>query len=289
MIQNLLNTISALLQTELGGQPGFGQILIRPSLHLPLSDQPTPTAATIALYPGNWTINETARDIRLTEPRPQEFRQLINLTSEQASTYTLSKPPLKGSVQARLLSLKDPPDQIPAEQALQAEWILGSSARCLTEGQDFTIDYKHSTLTLIKAVDRSKITHLSLTYSFPSLFTVQEFQQDFWIEIYDSDFAKLEQWSSLISGILLNSHDRLIEQYNTPQDPEAKTEYQTPNFLTTHTLSQFRLLGGTYLSPATGMGLQLKFTIVGQIKMTKALAEGATAIQKIQIQGMASA
>ncbi len=98
---------------------------------------------------------------------------------------------------------------------------------------------------------------------------IQEFQQDFWIDIYDGDFARLEQWSSLITGILLGSHDGLIEQYNTPPEATPKTEYQTQQFSTRHTLSQFRLLGGTYLSQEKGLGLQLKFMVVGQLKLTK--------------------
>lgn len=262
MIQNLLNAISKLLQTELGEQlPSAEHIVV-----IPISDPTANDLPAIAIYPGSWVINQTAREISINEPRPQDFHQIILLTSPNLETsYALNKSPLEGTVQALL--------------------VLNDHHRPLQEGRDFRVDYQQSTLTLIGSLDLSNATQITLSYSFPSIFTVREFQQDFWIDIYDQNFARLEQWSSLISGILLNSHDLLIKQYNTPQESQPKTEYQTQQFITTHTLSQFRLLEGTYLSPKTGMRLQLKFTVVGQIKMAKAFTDGMTAIQKVRIQG----
>lgn len=114
---------------------------------------------------------------------------------------------------------------------------------------------------------------------------IQEFQQDFWIDIYDGDLARLEQWSSLITGILLGSHDGLIQQYNTPPEAKPKTEYQTEQFMTRHTLSQFRLLGGAYLSQEKGPGLQLKFTVVGQIKLTKPTRDEGARVKQVVLKG----
>lgn len=117
--------------------------------------------------------------------------------------------------------------------------------------------------------------------------TRREFQQEFWIEIYDQEFDRLEQWSSLITGILIANHDALLKQYNTLIDPEEKTKYQANQVSTTHTLSQFRLIEGIYLYPKTGVGLQLKLTAVGQIQIDHAIAEGMIPIQKIAITGKA--
>jgi hypothetical protein len=116
------------------------------------------------------------------------------------------------------------------------------------------------------------------------LLPIQEFQQDFWIDIYDKEFGQLEQWSSLVTGILLGSHDGLIQQYNTPPEAKPKTEYQTEQFMTRHTLSQFRLLAGTYLSCENGLGLQLKFTAVGQIKLTKLTRDEDAKIKEVTIE-----
>ena len=118
------------------------------------------------------------------------------------------------------------------------------------------------------------------------LLPIQEFQQDFWIDIYDGDFARLEQWSSLVTGILLGSHDGLIQQYNAPPESHPKTQYQTEKFMTCHTLSQFRLLAGTYLSCENGLGLQLKFTAVGQIKLTKLTRDEDAKIKEVTIAGV---
>jgi hypothetical protein len=117
--------------------------------------------------------------------------------------------------------------------------------------------------------------------------TQREFQQEFWIEIYDQDFARLEQGSSLITGILIANHDTLLEQYNTPKKPKNKTQYQARQVSTIHTLSQFRLLEGIYLYPKTGVVLQLKLIATGQIQIENAIADGMIPIQKIAITGKA--
>lgn len=119
------------------------------------------------------------------------------------------------------------------------------------------------------------------------LSTIREFQQEFWIDIYDQDFAAVERLCSLITGILLNSHDALIDQYNDPADSHKKTEYQTGKFVTTHSLNHFRLLTGTQLRLQTGVGMQLKLTAIAQMKATKAMTAGAVPIQKVRVTGRA--
>jgi hypothetical protein len=98
--------------------------------------------------------------------------------------------------------------------------------------------------------------------------TLPEFQQDFYIDISDQNYALLEQWSSLIVGILLDRHDWLIQQYNNPPNPTSKTEYQSENIITTHTLNHFRLLTGIFFNPPSPFGLRLTFTVTGQIRVT---------------------
>jgi hypothetical protein len=254
LIQNLLTAIAKLLQTELGGQLPSPEHIVA----LPIPDPTATDLPAIAIYPGNWVINQTTRDISLTEPRPQDLRQIIPLSSP--APYTLDQLPINGTVQVQL--------------------VVGDQTRSLKQGKDFSINDQQLTL---ESSDLFKAAQLILSYSFLSIFTVREFQQDFWIDLYDQDFAKLEQWSSLIAGILLNSHDRLVQQYNIPQESQPKTEYKTQQFITVHTLSQFHFLEGSYLSPKTGMGLQLKFTVMGQIKMIKAVADGITAIQEVKL------
>lgn len=110
-----------------------------------------------------------------------------------------------------------------------------------------------------------------------------EFQQDFCIDIEDQNYASLEQWSSLIVGIILDRHDQLIQQYNNPSDPEKKTAYQANHFTTTHTLNHFRLLTGVFFNPPRNVGLRLTFNVTGQIRVTSTIDPPATRIQTIPI------
>lgn len=221
---------------------------------------------TIAIYPGNWVISQAARDVNQSNVRPQDVHQIIPLGAPSpAAPYSLNSRPVRDTVKVQLM--------------------VGDRAQLL-KATDFSIDYDKLTLELSKDLDVTGATELSVSYlSYPLLtFTIREFQQEFWVDIYDQDFAALERWSSLTSGILLTSHDQLVEQYNTPKQPESTTEYQTQQFSTAHTLSQFRLLEGTYLSPKQGMGLRLKFTAAGQIRLTRQLKDGDTPIRKIVLE-----
>lgn len=262
MIQKLLTAIAKLLQAELSGQPPGSTLIFAATPTEPtISDR-----GAIAIYPGNWVISQTARGVNQPTARPQDVHQIIPLgATSHAAPYALNSRPVKDTVKVQL--------------------TIGDRAQLL-KATDFSLDYDTLTLRLRKDLDVTGVTELSVSYlPYPLLtFTIREFQQEFWVDIYDQDFGALERWSSLISGILLTSHDQLVEQYNTPKQPESTTEYQTQQFSTTHMLSQFRLLEGTYLSPKQGMGLRLKFTAAGQIKLMRRLDDGDMPIRAIVLE-----
>ena len=110
-----------------------------------------------------------------------------------------------------------------------------------------------------------------------------EFQQDFCIDIEDQNYALLEQWSSLIVGIVLDRHDQLVQHYNSPTSTDPKTDYQAGHFTTTHTLNHFRLLTGVFFNPPTNVGLRLTFNVTGQIRVTSRIDQPAARIQKVPI------
>jgi hypothetical protein len=115
------------------------------------------------------------------------------------------------------------------------------------------------------------------------LVMVREFQQEFFVEIYDQSIAQLESWTSLIVGILFASHDILLQTYNQGQQTLPKTEYTAAPFHTLHTLNQIQLLEGLPITTETVLGLQLRGSAIGQITITRILPEGTTPITSIII------
>lgn len=131
---------------------------------------------------------------------------------------------------------------------------------------------------------------------------VREFQQEFALYISAQSFPVVEQYSSLVTGILLNSHDTLIQQFNAPQAPSAATAYRSKQFATTHSLSGFKFLQATYLTadltsqsagtPRTRslnqtapdpITVQLNWVAVGSIEMTQTTTEGDRLIERVNI------
>jgi hypothetical protein len=115
------------------------------------------------------------------------------------------------------------------------------------------------------------------------LMMVREFQQEFFIEIYDTSIDQLEPYSSLIVGILSTCHDSLLQTYNQGQPSLPKTAYQSAPFHTLHTLSQIQILEGLPITTETIIGLQLRGNAIGQITMTRSLSQGTIPIKSISL------
>ncbi|HEY9859780.1 MAG TPA: hypothetical protein V6D16_09755 [Candidatus Obscuribacterales bacterium] len=113
---------------------------------------------------------------------------------------------------------------------------------------------------------------------------VREFRQSLGIEIFGSTAAQVESLVSLAIAILLTNHDALLEDYNTGQSSAvSQTEYHTAGFTSLHNLSQFRLLEGVPLEAETGVGIRLKFEVVGQLQMTQTVPESQRVIETIPL------
>ena len=115
------------------------------------------------------------------------------------------------------------------------------------------------------------------------LTTTQEFQQDFTIDLYDKALGSLEKISSLVVGSLLTNHDTLVESYNISTKAELKPEYRANQLFTRHHLRQFQFLYGTPTFPTNSVGLQLAFTAIGYLTLTKILTEDLSRIQTIHL------
>ncbi len=113
-----------------------------------------------------------------------------------------------------------------------------------------------------------------------SIVVIRELIQDFFIDILDNNLATIEQYASLISGIILTFNDELIKNYNFNSQ---FIQYQTNQIVTTHLISQIRLINGNYANLFTPFKFQLKFQAIGQLKLSRTVRESVSAIEKIQI------
>lgn len=256
MIQNLLITISELLQTELAG------LLIQPAKHilaLPITDIKAELLPLIGIYPSSLEISQNIKESSSSQPHLQEMHQEIIIDNSQpALTYQLDKTPVQGFTLCYLV--------IEQEQSI------------LQENTDFRIDYQQATITFKK--DLSKASKIILDYSFMSVQVIREFVQDFYIDILDNNLSNIEKYSSLISGIILTSNDELVTSYNVNS---ALTQYQTNQIVTTHLVSQIRLINGNYTNLFSPFKFQLKFQVIGQLTLSKTVRESVSPIQEIQI------
>ena len=165
---------------------------------------------------------------------------------------------------------------------IQEPGTLAKQRVVLVEGRDFTIAYPQATLTLAPAFPPA--SQMLLSYTFAGIFTLREFLQDLVIEIYDTTMAAVEQWASLTMGLLFTSHDTLLAAYNADvpnPPPDVTNTYHSGQVVTTHTVTQLKLLEGLPSPAAIPCHVQLRWTVAGQCKFVKEQVEGVGVIEQI--------
>lgn len=138
-------------------------------------------------------------------------------------------------------------------------------------------------LTINQNCKNSNLPH----YNSPKgIIALREFQQYFLIEICDNDLAKIEEITSLITGIILTNQDKLIQNYNIKKENNSEkpaTQYTSKTVSNTHIISQINLLGGIYTILENPFTFQLKLEVFGQIKLIKTVTEEAGVIEEVEI------
>ncbi len=262
MIQNLLNRIVEILRQEFAGA------ISNPNQHIVLGPVNPPGAGAlplIALMPGLLEMAQAARDLSSSQPRPQEFTQEIPVNQgDPQGPYALTHTPLLMSALCKLILDKG---------TLDERRVL------LQEGHDFTIDYPNAEIAF--GTDISMADSILLRYSFAGVFTVQDFRQDFQIEIYEANYGAAEQWAALVMAAILTNRDELLEHYNTT----SQTVYSAGVFGSAHSLTQLQPLGGVPGAAGTNIRWQLNFKSTGQLFLTRAITDGFGLIEKIRSPG----
>ncbi|MFG6102173.1 hypothetical protein D0962_04710 [Leptolyngbyaceae cyanobacterium CCMR0082] len=152
----------------------------------------------------------------------------------------------------------------------------------ITDPTSITLPYLTLYLSKLQ-VDHplQQLSHSSTQPDPPAPLTItQEFQQDFVIELYDKTPSDLEKRASLVIGGLLTNHDSLIKRYNTT---DIQANYQTNQISTRHHLRQFQFHAGIPTYASNVLGLQLNFTAIGHLSMSRSMPDSQDIIQTINI------
>ena len=257
MIHNLiLKLINLLVETLAGEIPNIVQQI---KANAPPSN---PTLPLIVLMPGDFTIRQQPGEGTSTSARPEAYRQKLPVSATSPSgPYLFTKLPLKDSVRCQIFFNEG---KVTERQV----W--------LQEGKDFTINYNTQTATF--SADLSQADSILFTYSFVSLFTLRDLEQDLLIDVYAADAGTREKLAFLTAGAIITHHDTLIETCN--QDPTYQTTYKADSLETTYQLNRIQFLEGTP-EDGTVAKIRLRFSVSGQLKATRALTEGFGLIEKI--------
>lgn len=264
MIHKLLDRIVQILRQELAGA------LPNPAAHVvlgPVADPAVEALPVIALTPGALAMPTIARDVSSSQPRPQPFTQAIALNpASPQGPYTLTQTPLRTSVICKMILEQDTLDE---RQVL------------LIEDSDYTINYQNAQINFSTSV--ADASSLVLRYAYASVFTVQNFRQDFVIDVYDATHALTEPWLALALAAVLTYHDELLTHYNTTD----KTLYSGGALGSAHQLTQIQLRGCV---PATSARIRWQLTCqaFGQLTLTRATADGFSLIKTIRSPGQHS-
>ncbi len=104
----------------------------------------------------------------------------------------------------------------------------------------------------------------------------QEFQQELLINICDSDQENVEKFTSLVTAIILMNQNKFYQTITTPD--KSKTISNTQN------ISQISLIEGLYISQQNPFVFQLKFDVIGQMKIVKTVTDDSVeSIKEIEL------
>jgi|GEM_PF-2480223 len=264
MTHKLFGQIVSLLRSGLAGAP-----ITNDSDQIVQGLPPTTPRPMVAVYAGNLQLGDMAGDLASSEPRPMSLREEFAISGGNAQgPYILAKTPLDSSALGKLIFDKD---------GLEERRTL------IQEKKDFSIDYPNHSLTL--TTDTVGAGHFSVEYSFAGIFFLQDFQQEFFIEVLDENAEAAERLASLSATILFTRHNELIEHFNQTN----RTTYTATQYLSEHWIGRFNWKETTTLLSGHHVSLKLRFLVNGQIKHIRENIPGFGIIESIRSAGTPAA
>ena len=253
MIEYLVDVLITLLQGGFTGDLSHAQI-DRGSVGN--------TFPYVRLGTGPVEFSQTVREVPSSQPRPEPIQQKISIDATRIGPYSLAKVPLPGSTLVKLT------DAVGRKQLLQ-------------EDKDFTLEPTGPTLTLTQ--DPGSFSHLLVNYTFAGIYTVREFEQALWVEIYHPEALEREKWASLCTTLILTHYDEVLEAFNT-----HTTEYMSASYLTHHSLRGIYLLRGETIPEGDTPYLRIHFQVQGQLKCVRELTGPVGLIEQVHSPGVSS-
>lgn len=255
MIEKLIDLIILHLEQAFGWNPSDNKV----GREAFASDKPY-----IRLRAGDLEAGLWAKDESSSRPRPQPFRE--KKTTGGARVFALAKQPLKGSLLC---------------QVIYDENTVDERRELVVEGRDFTINYQTNELTF-DGYDPSASSAIALEYSFPGIYTIREFKQEFVLEFYDETISKREELAAIALAAVLTNHDELMEGFN------MISKYNEQDYSTAHTLSDIQFMAGRPNDLKEPSSLQLFFLAKGQIKAIREMKDPAYLIDRIKSRNSSS-
>ncbi len=258
MIHKLLEIIKTLLRNELPDNE-ISDARINVAIPVGVQNGQTPV---IGLYLGIVNISQQTADSISSAVRPQERKdRFVVDNNTPQGPYTLPKTPLESSLVC---------------QVLFNEGQIGEKQRLMIEKKDFTINYLNRQMTF--STDITGASSVRVSYNFPGVFTIREFYQEFFIELFHAPNDQLERLVAVVNAIILTNYDWLLEQFNTID----RTQHTIGNYQSEHTLREIRLVQATPTEiPDTPSLWQLHYSVSGVIKVTKEISSGYGIIEKV--------
>lgn len=262
MINKLLEAIVIVLRA------GFTGVIPAPAARITFGTAVTPNPGQLprlAAYAGLAEISQSVNDTAGSQVRPRDLRERLTVNGgAPQGPYALSKTPLEGSLSC---------------QVVYQEGLVGEQRKLMVEGKDFKINYSNHTMTFTTSLAGAGV--VLVQYNFPGVFTVREFRQEFYLDIFDGNPADLERWSALSVAMILTNQDGLLETFNQTN----KTEHKANAYLSAHTLRNIGLLNGTPALVTSPFQMKLKFEVRGEIRSTKEISGGFGLIERVHSRG----
>jgi hypothetical protein len=259
MIQSLIETIKDNL-VRVSPDLSEADISYRPIL--PFSPTPPPI---IAIYPGKLRFRKNDRELSEGRPRLHKVRQTIKVkTSKPEENYRLNHTPLKGTLQAKLLSDKE------SDKERELEPIDPIIITCVNKTIEIsskeTLDFPGT---------------IYLDYAFVGVLRNKEFQQELFVDFYDTDIARLEKLNALVTGIVLTNYIDLMETSNE----EAKRR-SPPDLLSV--MPRYEGIEPLEAIPDIQENmcrLRLKLQVTGTLKIIREIVDGLGVVKSIKSPG----
>jgi len=261
MTEKLQRQVVMLLRTALAGSP-----ITTPDTQVIRGKPAASPRPLIAVYSGSLKSGEQAGDNSSGDPRPMQLREVFPIQGgNQLGPYQLAKTPLDGSALGKLIFDKDGPEE---------------RRQLIIDKKDFTINYQDAECTLV--ANPGTASHLQLEYSFPGIFIIHDFQQDFFIELVGEDMNALERLASLACTVIFTHHKELVDTYNQTN----RTVYSATNYLSEHWIGRISWVDNTPSEYAeTDDVIKMHFKVSGQVKHIRQDVSGFGIIESIRSPG----